>query len=35
MGDTTYFWDLGDLEDWIAKISGMDSDDRQADAPRG
>ncbi len=36
MGDPTYFWDLGDLEDWIAKISEMDSDDRQAaDAPRG
>lgn len=36
MGDPTYFWDLGDLEDWIAKISDMDSDDREAaDAPRG
>lgn len=35
MGDPTYFWDLGDLEDWIAKISDMDSEDRQTDAPRG
>lgn len=25
MGDPTYFWDMGDLEDWIAKISAANS----------
>lgn len=24
MGDPTYFWDIGDMEDWIAKISTND-----------